>query len=235
MEMNEASLQFLKDLLATPSPSGYEQPIQQRVRQYVADLADEVRTDLHGNVIAAKNVQAPVRLMFAGHCDQIGMIVSHIDDDGFLYCQAIGGWDPQQLVGQRMMVWAKDGAVAAVISRKPIHLLHRGRTQAGRQDRGPVAGHRRQEQSRGGERRARRRPGDARARTSANCATDWPAHRPWTTSCGLWVVMEAFRRAAAQKLNCASTRSRPSRRRSACVAPPPARSASIRDWALPWT
>ena len=57
--MNEASLQFLKDLLATPSPSGYEQRIQQRVRQYVADLADEVRVDLHGNLIAAKHVQAP--------------------------------------------------------------------------------------------------------------------------------------------------------------------------------
>jgi endoglucanase len=61
--------------------------------------------------------------MLAGHCDQIGMLVSHIDSDGFLYAQTIGGWDPQQLIGQRMTVWATDGPIPAVISRKPIHLL----------------------------------------------------------------------------------------------------------------
>ncbi len=61
--------------------------------------------------------------MFAGHCDQIGMLMNYIDEDGFLYAQTIGGWDPQQLVGQRMTVWTADGPLPAVISRKPIHLL----------------------------------------------------------------------------------------------------------------
>jgi len=121
--MESSAFAFLKELLSTPSPSGYEEPIQAVVRQYVADFAQEVRTDVHGNVIAAVNSQAPVRLMFAGHCDQIGMLVSHIDGDGFLYAQTIGGWDPQQLIGQRMTVWTRGGAVPAVISRKPIHLL----------------------------------------------------------------------------------------------------------------
>jgi endoglucanase len=61
--------------------------------------------------------------MFAGHCDQIGLIVTQIDDQGFIYTQAIGGWDPQQLIGQRMVIWTEAGPVPAVISRKPIHLL----------------------------------------------------------------------------------------------------------------
>ena len=61
--------------------------------------------------------------MLAGHCDQIGLIVQHIDDDGFLYVQPIGGWDPQVLIGQRMIVWTAGGPLPGVIARKPIHLL----------------------------------------------------------------------------------------------------------------
>ena len=61
--------------------------------------------------------------MLAGHCDQIGLIVQHIDDDGFLYVQPIGGWDPEVLIGQRMTVWTAKGPVFGVIARKPIHLL----------------------------------------------------------------------------------------------------------------
>jgi len=118
-----AALQFFQTILETPRPSGYEQRVQQHVREYASAFADRVQTDVHGNVICATNPEAPRRLMFAGHCDQIGMLVSHIEDRGFLYAQTIGGWDPQQLIGQRMTVWTKDGPVPAVIARKPIHLL----------------------------------------------------------------------------------------------------------------
>ena len=121
--MDAAPFEFLKRLIETPSPSGYERPVQDVVRAYVADFAERVETDLHGNVIAVRNPEGRLRVMLAGHCDQIGMLISHIDDDGFLYAQTIGGWDPQQLVGQRMTIWAKNGPVPAVISRKPIHLL----------------------------------------------------------------------------------------------------------------
>ena len=121
--MENSSLEFLKQLLETPSPSGFERPIQDVVRRYVSDFADRVTTDLHGNVIAVKNPDAPLRVMFAGHCDQIGMLVQHIDAEGYIYVQTIGGWDPQQLVGQRMTVWTTSGPVPAVISRKAIHLL----------------------------------------------------------------------------------------------------------------
>jgi tetrahedral aminopeptidase len=116
------ALEFLRTILETPSPSGYESTLQQVVRDYAAPFADDVRTDSHGNVILAKNPDSPLRVMLAGHCDQIGLIVQHIDDEGFLYIQPIGGWDPQVLVGQRMTVWTAAGPVFGVIARKPIHL-----------------------------------------------------------------------------------------------------------------
>src|SRR5436853_597051 len=56
-------------------------------------------------------------------CDQIGLLVQHIDNEGFIYAQPIGGWDPQVLIGQRMTIWSADGPVMAIIARKPIHLL----------------------------------------------------------------------------------------------------------------
>lgn len=114
---------FFRSAITTPSPSGYEERIQTLVRQYVGPHASHVRTDLHGNVIATAGNSSGRRLMYAGHCDQIGMIVSHIDDQGFVYAQTIGGWDPQQLIGQAMTIWSDSGPVPAVISRKPIHLL----------------------------------------------------------------------------------------------------------------
>jgi len=121
--MIDSAREFFKDILETPSPSGYEQPVQQIVRNYAKDFADRIDSDSHGNLIAVKNPDAPLRVMFAGHCDQIGLIVQFIDENGFLYIQPIGGWDPQQLIGQRLTVWTTDGPVKGVIARKPIHLL----------------------------------------------------------------------------------------------------------------
>lgn len=122
--MDAAAHDFLKAILTTPSPSGYERPVQNIVRSYVQSFADQVKTDLHGNVIAAINPSGGPRVMFAGHCDQIGLIITQIDENGFIYAQPIGGWDPQQLIGQRMTIWASGGAIPAVISRKAIHLLN---------------------------------------------------------------------------------------------------------------
>jgi len=121
--MEPSAKTFFQRILETPSPSGYEQPVQNLVREYVGRFADEVTTDLHGNVIACCNPGAKLRVMFAGHADQIGLLVSHIDDEGFIYTNTIGGWDPQQLIGQRMTIYTAGGTVPAVIARKPIHLL----------------------------------------------------------------------------------------------------------------
>lgn len=122
--MDKQPKHFLMELLQTPGVSGYEGPVQEVVRQYVAEFADDVSTDLHGNVVVRSGPESATRVMLAGHCDQIGMIVSHIDENGFLYVQTVGGWDPQQLVGQPVVVWTEAGAVAGVISRKAIHLLN---------------------------------------------------------------------------------------------------------------
>jgi endoglucanase len=121
--MQEASFSFLKNLLETPSPSGFERPLQDVVRSWARPYADEVRTDRHGNVIAALHPAGQPRIMLAGHCDQIGLMVQHIDDNGFLYVQPIGGWDMQILLGQNLTVWAREGPVVGVLSRRAPHLL----------------------------------------------------------------------------------------------------------------
>src|SRR5579885_2765494 len=113
--MHEPSHAFLKQLLETPSPSGFERPIQDVVRDWANTYADSVRTDRHGNVLAVRHAAPhdggpePYRVMLAGHCDQIGLMVQHIDSDGYLYVQPIGGWDMQILLGQNLTVWSKGG------------------------------------------------------------------------------------------------------------------------------
>lgn len=121
--MEELSLSVLREMLLAPSPSGFERPVQDVVRRFAGTFAAEVRTDWHGNVIAAVNPKGSPRIMLAGHCDQIGLMVKHIDDKGFLWIAAIGGWDVQVLIGQNVQVWTKSGPVQGVVARKPIHLL----------------------------------------------------------------------------------------------------------------
>lgn len=121
--MTPAAKAFFQQVLETPSPSGYEQPVQRLVREYAGTFADDIRTDSHGSVVVSVNTDAPLRVMFAGHADQIGLIVTYIDESGFIYTKPIGGWDPQQLIGQRMTIHSADGPIPAVISRKAIHLL----------------------------------------------------------------------------------------------------------------
>jgi endoglucanase len=200
--METSSHNFLKTLLETPSPSGYERPVQDLVRRYVADFADRVTTDLHGNVIAVKNPDAPLRVMLAGHCDQIGMLVQHIDAEGFLYVNTIGGWDPQQLVGQRMTVWASGGPVPGIISRKAIHLLTE-------EERKQVVKLKDMWLDIGAKDKAEAeslvRIGDPVTlelgyQEMLNGRANSPA---MDDKCGLWVCVEALRRASQKHLNCA--------------------------------
>ncbi|MEY3174600.1 MAG: putative aminopeptidase YsdC [Planctomycetota bacterium] len=114
---------LLRELLETPGTSGAEQRVQEVVRRFVTPFADTVTTDVHGNVLATINPQGTRTILLDAHCDQIGLIVRHIDGSGFLRVNAIGGWDTQILLGQRMLVHTATGAVPGVIARKPIHLL----------------------------------------------------------------------------------------------------------------
>jgi endoglucanase len=97
--------------------------VQDIVREWAKSYADEVRTDRHGNVIAAVHPTGQPRIMLAGHCDQIGLMVQHIDDNGFLYVQPIGGWDMQILLGQSLTVWSREGPLPGVVARRATHLL----------------------------------------------------------------------------------------------------------------
>ena len=121
--MNEARLTFLKRLVASPSPSGFEQPAQQVVREEIAQFADEVHTDIMGNVIAALNPAGKPRVMLTAHCDELGFLIRYIDERGFLYFSPIGGFDPSTLPGERVYVHAPSGPLPGVLGRKPVHLM----------------------------------------------------------------------------------------------------------------
>ncbi|MBN2375778.1 MAG: M42 family metallopeptidase [Sedimentisphaerales bacterium] len=121
--MNKDSEKFLQDILNAPSPSGFEQPAAKIFRKRVEGHADEMIRDVHGNSIAVLNPKAKFKFMLAGHIDEIGLIVTHIDDNGYLYVDQIGGMDPALLVGQRVKIMSDKGAVLGVIGRKAIHLM----------------------------------------------------------------------------------------------------------------
>ena len=122
--MTEQDFQFFKELVEAPSPSGFEQPAQRVIRRALDGVADELHTDVLGNVIATVNGPAGApRLMLAGHCDEIGFMVKYIDDRGFLFFAPIGGVDAHLVPGQRVTVHAAAGPLAGVVGRRPIHQM----------------------------------------------------------------------------------------------------------------
>jgi tetrahedral aminopeptidase len=121
--MEKSSLKFLTDLLETPSPSGFESQIQRVIKKYVSRFADEVSVDVHGNLRAVYNPTGSIRVMLAGHCDQIGMMVTHIDDAGYIYFGAIGGIDPAVLPGTRLRILTRGEEIDGIIGHKPVHLV----------------------------------------------------------------------------------------------------------------
>jgi endoglucanase len=116
--------ELLSDLLAAAGPSGYETAPAAIWRAAAEGFADEVASDLVGSAtaIVRGKGQGP-RLAVFGHIDEIGLIVTHVDDQGFLWFRAVGGWDAQILVGQRVRLLARGGDLPGVVGRKPVHLL----------------------------------------------------------------------------------------------------------------
>lgn len=114
---------FLENLLATISPSGYEYEAAEVIKQYAATFAQRVTVDVHGNVVAVINPGGRPRIMLAGHMDEIGLQITNIDDNGYLRFATIGGWDPQIMPGQRVWIRSAAGRVTGVIGKKPIHLM----------------------------------------------------------------------------------------------------------------
>ncbi len=119
--MEKSSKEFLHKILMTPSPTGFEERVQAVVREHMKPIADKVETDVHGNVIACLNPKAERRVMFAGHCDQIGFMVKHISKEGFVTFAALGGIDASVCPGSHVTIYGDKGPVAGVFGRKPIH------------------------------------------------------------------------------------------------------------------
>jgi endoglucanase len=113
----------LRKLLTAPGPSGYEQAPAAVFREAASAFA-EVTFDTVGSTVAKVPGTGEGRsVAIVGHIDEIGLIVHHIDDDGYLWFTGVGGWDPVILVGQRVEIATRDGIVAGVVGKKPIHLL----------------------------------------------------------------------------------------------------------------
>jgi putative aminopeptidase FrvX len=117
----------LIDLLTARGPSGYETAPAAVWREAASAFAT-VSTDIVGTPLARVPARhgfedSPRRLLVMGHIDEIGLIVTHIDDEGALWFRAVGGWDAQILVGQRVLLDTREGPVTGVVGKKPIHLL----------------------------------------------------------------------------------------------------------------
>jgi putative aminopeptidase FrvX len=115
--------EVLRRLLTAPGPSGYEQAAAAVFRDAAAAFAEVTYDTVGSSVARVKGTADGPLLAVVGHIDEIGLIVHHIDDDGFLWFSGVGGWDPTILVGQRVQIATRNGTVAGVVGKKPIHLL----------------------------------------------------------------------------------------------------------------
>ena len=116
--------ELLHSLLVAAGPSGHETAPAKAWRDGAAAFADEVRGDHMGSSMArVKGTAGGPTLAIIGHIDEIGVHVTHIEDEGYLRFGEVGGWDPLVLVGQRVTLTTRGGAVPGVIGRKPIHLI----------------------------------------------------------------------------------------------------------------
>ncbi|HWN17407.1 MAG TPA: M42 family metallopeptidase [Gemmatimonadales bacterium] len=123
--MTPESLSFLKSLLDTPGPSSFEAAPARIWRGEAEKLVDSVHADVSGNSFATLNPEGRPRLMLAGHIDEIGIMVTHIDDEGYLSFDTIGGWDHQVFVGQRVILLGRGGQVLGVVGKRAIHLMEK--------------------------------------------------------------------------------------------------------------
>ena len=121
--MKKESLEFLKQVLSTPSPGGCEARFQEVWCKDVSAFADEVRTDSYGNAIAVLNPTGRPQVLLDGHCDEISMMIKHIDEKGFLYMQAVGGIDTTALRARRVTIHTQNGPIRGVIGSTPSWLL----------------------------------------------------------------------------------------------------------------
>ncbi|MGG4488776.1 M42 family metallopeptidase [Metabacillus idriensis] len=120
----DETLQMLKDLTDAKGIPGNEREPREVMKKYIAAYADEVTTDGLGSLIAKKTgKEGGPKIMVAGHLDEVGFMVTKIDDKGFLRFQPVGGWWSQVMLAQRVTISTKKGDVTGVIGSKPPHIL----------------------------------------------------------------------------------------------------------------
>lgn len=122
-------MELLKELTQAFGPPGFEEDIRVIVVRELKGLVDEVKTDRLGNIIALKKgkpngKQAPLKVMLAGHMDEIGFVVKHIDEKGFLRLNPLGGFDPKTLIAKKVVVRSRNGKkFLGVIGCKSFHIM----------------------------------------------------------------------------------------------------------------
>ena len=116
-------VQLLSRICEAPGAPGYEKKIRELVLAELNGLADEIRTDNMGNVIALKKGRSSAKkTMAAAHMDEIGFIVTHIDDKGFVRFNPVGGFDPKTLTSQRVIIHGRKDVIG-VMGSKPVHIM----------------------------------------------------------------------------------------------------------------
>lgn len=127
--MRSQSFEFLRGMIEVPSPSGYEERVQDYIAAYVRPFADRVERDVHGNLTAILQPEGRPRVMLAGHCDEIGLVVKYLTDQGMFHFAAVGGIDVNILPARRVHVHTDQGPIAGVIGRKAVHLQDRDKPE----------------------------------------------------------------------------------------------------------
>lgn len=113
---------LLSKICTTPGASGFEQKIRSLVLEEIKDLVDEIELDNMGNIYAIKRGKESKKVMIGAHMDEIGFIITHIDDKGFLRFHTLGGFDPKTLTAQRVIIHGKKDVIGVMAS-KPIHVM----------------------------------------------------------------------------------------------------------------
>ena len=120
--MRNKSLEFLRTLINTPSPSGHEARGQRVWLDYVKAYADETYSDAYGNCVAVLNKGGSPRVMVAGHADEIALTVNYITKEGYIYVRRLGGVDPAITKAQRVVIHSRRGPVKGVVGNVAPHL-----------------------------------------------------------------------------------------------------------------
>lgn len=119
--MDDNTKEILLELLQMECPSGNEEQVTDLFARSISLYVDEVTTDVNGNSIAHRKGKGK-KVVLMAHADEVGLLISYIDDNGFLYFKEVGGIDTNLLPGQRVAISGKKGIVIGIIGKKPIHL-----------------------------------------------------------------------------------------------------------------